>query len=713
MALLQDYTQGLQKPLENVPQNGLGKAFADIISYTSGENRVNQVESNTNLNSLIDTCLDNSNERFSASEPLRVSLSSAVSSSSHGSCHDDFDALGDVFIWGQGIGDGILGGGAYKDGFPTSPKMDALLPKALESTIVLDIQSIACGSRHATLITKQGEIFSWGEEYGGRLGHGVEANVTQPKLIETLSGMNIELVACGEYHTCAVTVSGELYTWGDGSHYSGLLGHGSEASHWIPKRVSGPMDDKHVSFISCGLWHTAIVTSSGQLFTFGDGSFGALGHGDHRSTSIPCEVKTLRGLRTRRVACGVWHTAAAVEIGTESSSSSPSHSFSSRKLFTWGDGDKGRLGHGDKDRRLVPECVASLANEDICRVACGHNLTVALTTQGHVYTMGSAAYGQLGNPVADGLVPTCVKGNIVYSLVEDIACGSHHVAALTSTAEVYTWGKGENGQLGHGDKDDRNSPTLVEFLKDKQVKSIVCGSNFTASICLHKRVASADHAVCTSCRNSFGFRRKRHNCYNCGLVFCKGCSSRKSLKAALAPNMNKPYRVCDDCFTKLKKAMESGSLARNVKSRNKSVNQKTSEAVDRENQGPRLLAQVSRLSSVESMKEIENRHYKHTGKQLCTGSRVFPDVSKNLALGGFHSANRSISAIGSYMKILSVSVPGSKRTSRAASPASRKSSPLRSSEVAHNESKHTNDYLSQEIIRLKAQVWLTCRIYRP
>lgn len=138
----------------------------------------------------------------------------------------------------------------------------------------------------------------------------------------------------------------------------------------------------------------------------------------------------------------------------------------------------------------------------------------------------------MGSPLADGKMPTCIEGEIAKSSVEQIACGSYHVAVLTSKAEVYTWGKGAKGQLGHGDNEDRSTPTLVDFLKDKQVKSIACGANFTAVICLHKLVSNTDNSVCSSCRNTFNFRRKRHNCYNCGLVFCKTCSSKKSLKAS-------------------------------------------------------------------------------------------------------------------------------------------------------------------------------------
>ncbi|KAK2636239.1 hypothetical protein Ddye_031031 [Dipteronia dyeriana] len=698
-------TQVIQLPSENVSQSGLGKAFADIITYTAAANSCSQAESvSHSLRSLTNSCADNSNDRNSSAEAFRVSLSSAVSSSSHGSCREDFDSLGDVFIWGEGIGEGILGGGVHRVGNSSIPKVDALLPKELESTVVLDVHNIACGSRHAVIVNKQGEIFSWGEESEGRLGHGIEADIPQPKLIETLSGMNVELVACGEYHTCAVTGSGDLYTWGDGIHNSGLLGHGTEVSHWIPKKLSGHMDGEHVSYISCGLWHTAVVTSAGLLFTFGDGSFGALGHGDRSSSRIPREVETLRGLRTTRVACGVWHTAAIVEVVTESSNSSTFDSSSFGKLFTWGDGDKGRLGHGDKEPRLIPECVSQLTDENIRRVACGHNLTVSLTASGHVYTMGSTSYGQLGNPTADGLVPTRVGDKLANSYVEEIACGSYHVAALTFTAEVYTWGKGTNGQLGHGDKDDRNSPTLVDFLKDKHVKSVVCGSNFTAIICLHKWVLSADHSVCSSCRNPFGFRRKRHNCYNCGLVFCKACSNKKSLKAALAPNMNKPYRVCDDCFTKLRKPMESGSFVRTPKVRNGIMHQK-SEAAGRDTQGPRSQVQLSRLSSSGSTKYTENKQYKNSTKLESNDCSDF-SVNRIFQPGSFYSSKVSTSLLGTSKKLFSASVPGSRMNSPATSPVSGKSSPPRSSEVALDDSKHMNDNLSltQEIINLRAQV---------
>ncbi|XP_031124118.1 PH, RCC1 and FYVE domains-containing protein 1-like isoform X1 [Ipomoea triloba] len=101
---------------------------------------------------------------------------------------------------------------------------------------------------------------------------------------------------------------------------------------------------------------------------------------------------------------------------------------------------EGQLGHGDEASRLVPCCITMLDGTNFCQVACGHSITVALTTSGQVYTMGSFDYGQLGIPDSTGKLPSCVHGKIKNSFIEKIACGSFHVAVLSSQSEVYTWG---------------------------------------------------------------------------------------------------------------------------------------------------------------------------------------------------------------------------------------------------------------------------------
>ncbi|RZB80821.1 PH, RCC1 and FYVE domains-containing protein 1 [Glycine soja] len=177
--------------------------------------------------------------------------------------------------------------------------------------------------------------------------------------------------------------------------------------------------------------------------------------------------------------------------------------------------------------------------------------------------------------------------------IEEIACRAYHVAVLTSKNEVYTWGKGANGRLGHADVEDRKTPALVEALKDRHVKYIACGSNNSAAICLHKWVSGAEQSQCSTSGQAFGFTRKRHNCYNCGLVHCHSCSSRKALGAAHAPNPGKPYRENKDRLDKSDLRLSKAVIPSNMDL----IKQLDTKAAKQGNKVPRPVVAPSRVSS--------------------------------------------------------------------------------------------------------------------
>ncbi|CDY53427.1 BnaC01g42770D [Brassica napus] len=102
-------------------------------------------------------------------------------------------------------------------------------------------------------------MFSWGEESGGRLGHGICSSFPYPNFIHEFDGSSVELADCGEFNTCAVIASGELYAWGDGAHNAGLLGIGSETSHWKPVRILGQMEGSSGRTVARG---NALIRSS-------------------------------------------------------------------------------------------------------------------------------------------------------------------------------------------------------------------------------------------------------------------------------------------------------------------------------------------------------------------------------------------------------------------------------------------------------------------
>ncbi|KAL0656097.1 hypothetical protein Bca4012_076681 [Brassica carinata] len=598
-----------------------------------------------------------------STDGFRISVSSTPSCSSGGSGPDDIESLGDVYVWGEVWSDGILPDGTITK---ETVKTDVLTPRPLESNVVLDVHQIVCGVRHVALVTRQGEVFTWGEEAGGRLGHGIQVDISRPKLVEFLALTNIDFVACGEYHTCVVSTSGDLFSWGDGIHNVGLLGHGSDISHWIPKRVSGPLEGLQVLSVACGTWHSALATANGKLFTFGDGAFGVLGHGNRESVSCPKEVQSLNGLKTVKVACNIWHTVAIVEVMGQTGTS-----MSSRKLFTWGDGDKNRLGHGNKETYLLPTCVSSLIDYNFHQIACGHTFTVALTTSGHVFTMGGTSHGQLGNSISDGKLPCLVQDRLVGEFVEEIACGDHHVAVLTSRSEVFTWGKGANGRLGHGDTDDRRTPTLVEALRDRHVKSLSCGSNFTSSICIHKWVSGADQSICSGCRQAFGKLKAAESGYISN-------GSRTNV-ATPGRSMDGSVRI-DKGTTRSSKVLLTG---------NNTESGKTSRL------GVRPDASSVRASQVPSLQQLK-------------------DIAFPTSLTAIQNALKPVApaAVPARLLVGPMSSPPPARSSsplpaRSSSPYARRSSPPRTSGFSRSvidSLKKTNEVMNQEMTKLQSQV---------
>ncbi|KAM5553176.1 PH, RCC1 and FYVE domains-containing protein 1 [Rosa sericea] len=681
---------------ESVSGRHSGVSLNDTSSLANGRVSVDSRESVSFGSSDVGAERANMQLRTSTGDGFRVSVSSTPSCSSGGSGPDDIESLGDVYVWGEIWSDGNVPDGSANV-IPINT--DVLIPKPLESNVVLDVHQIACGVRHIALVTRQGEVFTWGEESGGRLGHGIDRDFSRPRLVEFLALNNVEFVACGEYHSCAVSTSGDLFTWGDGTHNAGLLGHGTDVSHWLPKRITGSLEGQQVLSVACGTWHSALATYNGKLFTFGDGKFGVLGHGDRESIAYPREVQLLSGLKTIKVACGVWHTAAIVEVTGQSGVN-----VSSRKLFTWGDGDKHRLGHGSKDTYLLPTCVSSLIDYNFQQLACGHTMTIALTTSGHVFTMGGTAYGQLGNPSSDGKAPCLVQDKLVGEFVEEISCGAHHVAVLTSRSEVFTWGRGANGRLGHGDTEDRRTPTLVEALKDRHVKSISCGSNFTSSICIHKWVSGADQSVCSGCRQAFGFTRKRHNCYNCGLVHCHACSSKKTLRAALAPTPGKPHRVCDSCYAKLKSA-EAGNSS--TVSRRATI----ARSMDRDglSRGEARSSRILLPPIIEPVKYREIKSMKAGGRSESSSIVRASQVPSLLQLKDIAFPS-SLSVLQNALRpAIPVTPQSNTARSRSSSPYSRRPSPPRSTTPIFSRSvidslKRTNDSLTHELSKLQTQV---------
>lgn len=156
--------------------------------------------------------------------------------------------------------------------------------------------------------------------------------------------------------------------------------------------------------LACGLAHTMLYDGDGAMWAWGCGRHGRLGddleedlHLPHSPFRLPAPV--------RDVACGWAHTLMVLQTG---------------EVYAFGHGGHGALGLGDQDSRLSP-----------------HRIPYLLTS----VERREAAAGGSGDDQED-------SGNA--APVVKVAGGGFHSAALTAEGELFTWGRVDNGRLGHG-----------------------------------------------------------------------------------------------------------------------------------------------------------------------------------------------------------------------------------------------------------------------
>ena len=94
-----------------------------------------------------------------------------------------------------------------------------------------------------------------------------------PGRVHVPGDARVSAVACGLHHTLLLTTSGHVFAFGSNSH--GQLGVGDLAPRGAPAAVQ-KLPDK-VVMVAAGSYHSAALTSGGQLFTWGNNAKGQLG----------------------------------------------------------------------------------------------------------------------------------------------------------------------------------------------------------------------------------------------------------------------------------------------------------------------------------------------------------------------------------------------------------------------------------------------------
>ncbi|XP_071455632.1 probable E3 ubiquitin-protein ligase HERC4 [Hetaerina americana] len=240
------------------------------------------------------------------------------SGGSHSLCANEW---GQVFSWGCNL-HGQLG----HESITTSQHT----PKIVRSLAAVNIVQLASGIAHTLAIANNGDLYSWGSNTYGQLGIGtVGEDVSKPQLVKSLAGIPLAFIACGGFHSFAVSKSGTVFGWGKNAFGQlGLSDCGVNKS--FPSQLK-TLRTVGVKYISCGDDFSVFLTKDGGVFTCGLGSYGQLGHNSKTNEVLPRKVMELMGLEVTQISCGRRHTLALVP--------------ERNRLYAFGIGGVGQLGN--------------------------------------------------------------------------------------------------------------------------------------------------------------------------------------------------------------------------------------------------------------------------------------------------------------------------------------------------------------------------------
>ena len=296
-------------------------------------------------------------------------------------------------------------------------------------------KQVSAGVSQTVAIKTDGTLWSWGNNALGQLGDNTVFNKSSP--VQTITGgTNWKQVACGYRHTAAIKTDGTLWSWG--LNIYGQLGDNTVVMKSSPvQTITGGTNWKQVS---TGGHHTAAIKTDGTLWSWGFNIYGQLGDNTVVMKSSPVQT-VAGGTNWKQVSTGGYHTAAIKTDGT---------------IWTWGNNSYGHLGDNTVVMKSSPvQTIAGGTNWK--QVSAGVSQTVAIKTDGTLWTWGNNSYGHLGdNTLTQRSSPVqTIAGGTNW---KQVACGYRHTAAIKTDGTLWSWGFNNYGALGDNTLTYRSSP---------------------------------------------------------------------------------------------------------------------------------------------------------------------------------------------------------------------------------------------------------------
>ncbi|XP_077644322.1 protein RCC2 [Lonchura striata] len=339
-------------------------------------------------------------------------------------------------------------------------------PHRYGSLGALRVRSVVSGpcAAHSLLITAEGRLWSWGRNEKGQLGHGDTKRVEAPRPIEALGGEAIVAAACGRNHTLALTESGSVFAFGENK--LGQLGLGNQTDA-VPSPTQILYNGQPISKLGCGAEFSMVMDCKGNLYSFGCPEYGQLGHNSDgkfiaraQRIEYDCELLPRRvalfvertkdgqvlpvpNVVVRDVACGANHTLVL---------------DSQKRVFSWGFGGYGRLGHAEQKDEMVPRLVKlfDFPGRGAAQIYAGYTCSFAVSETGGLFFWGATNTSREST-----MYPKAVQ-DLCGWRIRSLACGKSSVIVAADESTI-SWGPSPTfGELGYGDHKPKSSTAAQE-----------------------------------------------------------------------------------------------------------------------------------------------------------------------------------------------------------------------------------------------------------
>ncbi|KAI6047503.1 regulator of chromosome condensation 1/beta-lactamase-inhibitor protein II [Pisolithus marmoratus] len=378
------------------------------------------------------------------------------------------------------------------------------------------LEAIAAGGLHTLFIDEKGTVWSCGVNDDAALGR-ITQDVPDPQNpgsfidIDTLTAIPHPIqslldekfhavqITAGDSISAAVSVDGELRVWGSFRAAEGSLGFSSAARHeFLPRKIlelsHKPGDTEKVVSIAAGNNHLVVLTTHGNVFTWGTGEHGQLGRKiiDRRKIHGTVPEKIALGHRSNRavvIGAGNYCSFAVDEVGD---------------VWGWGLNTMGQTGTGVSELRSTSDeihtprkvhllCKSALGGEVVVQIAGGEHHTLFLTSSGRVFACGRCDGGQLGLREDSPIYKSRPNSDFVAEPLEvvfddsgdpiaSIASGTHNNMAITRAGVLYAWGQESQGELGVKEVEAKTPTVVVRREGSFEAVAVACGGQHTLGL---------------------------------------------------------------------------------------------------------------------------------------------------------------------------------------------------------------------------------------